>query len=114
MLLRTRRQRFLADELHGLLRSLGQYKRGGGSDCDRFLALWSGERWRYERVTDEIYLSIARPTLSILGGIQPERLDVLSGEDGLRTRWLLARADRAPEHGDPFWGRGSTKDGIGW
>jgi hypothetical protein len=83
------------DELAVLLRGLGEYKRGGGGDRGRFLALWSGAPWKFTRVgaggkkKNEIKLHITRPTLVVCGGLQPVLHELLGGEeDGLRPRWL--------------------------
>jgi Protein of unknown function (DUF3987) len=82
------------DELAVVLRVLGEYKRGGGGDRGRFLALWSGAPWNFDRVAggkteNKVRLRIARPTLVICGGLQPALHELLGGEDdGLRPRWL--------------------------
>lgn len=82
------------DELATLLRGLGEYKRGGGGDRGRFLSLWSGSPWGFDRVaggekTNKVRLRITRPTLTICGGLQTALHDLLGGEDdGLRPRWL--------------------------
>lgn len=79
----------VSDELQGFLRGLGQYKHGGGSDQARALTLWSGEPWRYERVTGDIDILIPRPVISVCGGIQPHlHADLGDDESGLRPRWL--------------------------
>lgn len=81
-----------SDELSGWLQSIGQYKRISG-DKGRWLAMWSAQAWRYQRVGNDrdggkdIY--ITRPVLSILGGIQPHLHYLLGDEDsGFRPRWL--------------------------
>jgi hypothetical protein len=82
------------DELAVMLRGFGEYKRGGGGDRGRFLALWSGAPWAFTRVgggdkTNKMRLRISRPTLVICGGLQPALHELLGGEeDGLRPRWL--------------------------
>ena len=80
-----------ADELQLLLRGLGQYKRGAGSDRGRLLSLWTGAPWRYDRVGDGggIAIYIPKPTVVVCGGIQPPLHGLLGSEDdGLRPRWL--------------------------
>ena len=83
------------DELAQLLRGLGEYKRGGGGDRGRLLAAWSGAPISFRRVGgagkagNAIKINIARPTLAIVGGLQPALHELLGGEeDGLRPRWL--------------------------
>jgi hypothetical protein len=83
-----------SDELSGWLESIGQYKRGGG-DKGRWLAMWSAQPWRYQRVGGDksgavgIDFYIQRPVLSIVGGIQPHLHNLLGDADsGFRPRWL--------------------------
>jgi Protein of unknown function (DUF3987)/Bifunctional DNA primase/polymerase, N-terminal/Primase C terminal 1 (PriCT-1) len=85
------------DELRSIIVGLGQYKRGGGSDRSRFLSAWSGEDdLRYTRVGGGRIVA-SRPTLSVVGTIQPGMLATLGGADGLAARFLLAqpRVERA-------------------
>jgi hypothetical protein len=94
------------DELAVLLRGMGEYKRGAGGDRGRFLALWSGAPWRFTRVgggdkTNKVKLRVPRPTLTIVGGLQPALHELLGGEeDGLRPRWLPHLAALPDEEGD--------------
>lgn len=80
------------DELPVLLRGLGEYKRAGGGDRARFLALWTGAPWRFTRVgaggkRNALRLRIQRPTVVICGGLQPHLHELLgSDEDGSRAR----------------------------
>jgi len=72
-----------------ILRSFGEYKHGGGGDRGRVLALWSGQAWRYQRVSGTTDILIARPVVCIVGTLQPPLNHLLGGEeDGLRPRWL--------------------------
>ncbi len=78
-----------SDELAGWLRSLYRYRGPGGTDAARWLALWSSQPWRYQRVGSDIDLLVARPVLTVCGGIQPHLLNLLGLEgDGMRPRWL--------------------------
>ena len=83
------------DELSAQLRGLGEYKRGGGGDRGRFLSLWTGDPWTFERVgasgktANAVKLGVHRPTVVICGGLQPALHELLgSDEDGMRPRWL--------------------------
>ncbi len=93
------------DELTQLLRGLGEYKRGGGGDRGRLLGLWTGEPWRTSRISRGDAM-ISRPTVVIVGGLQPALHGLLgSEEDGLRPRWLphlagLPAGDMPSERGD--------------
>jgi hypothetical protein len=92
------------DELATLLRGLGEYKRGGGGDRGRFLALWTGTPWSFDRVAgggerNKVRIRIHCPTLVICGGLQPALHELLGGEeDGMRPRWLPHLAEM-PEPG---------------
>ena len=91
----------LHDELAGLVKSLGQYKRGGGSDRAHLLSMWSSSPVSYDRVTDEVFIYLPAPVLSILGGIQPGLLNLLDGDDGLSGRWLYSTCpNEATEYDD--------------
>jgi Protein of unknown function (DUF3987) len=83
------------DELSAQLRGIGEYKRGGGGDRGRFLALWSGAPWSYTRAgaggnrTNAVKLRCPRPTLVICGGLQIALHELLGDEEsGMRPRWL--------------------------
>jgi hypothetical protein len=87
------------DELSQFLRGLGEYKRGGGGDRGRTLALWTGDSWRIERVTDDLDIYIPRPTVVICGGLQPALHELLGGDaDGMRPRWLAHLAGMPTIH----------------
>jgi hypothetical protein len=81
-------------ELASLLRGLGQYKRGGGSDRFDLMDMWSGEPISVERVgqggkRNSIFIYVPVPRVSIIGGLVPENLKLLGSEsDGLRARFL--------------------------
>jgi hypothetical protein len=80
-----------ADELSEFLRSLSKYRQGGGTDAGRWLALWSTQPWRYQRVGSDIDILIPRPVLTVCGGIQPHLIHLLGpkatgcGRAGCRT-----------------------------
>ncbi len=78
-----------ADELAGVVTGLNQYKGGKGNDRQLYLKLWSGAALRVDRISrDAIY--VAAPICSVTGAIQPSRVDLLSGDDGMTGRWLTA------------------------
>jgi hypothetical protein len=79
------------DELTGFLKSMGRYKAGGGDGGERgrWLSLWSGSPWRYQRVGSDTDLFVRRPVVTICGGLQPPFHHLLGAEDdGMRPRWL--------------------------
>ena len=81
------------DELAGWVRSMDQYKGGKGSDRQHWLNLWSTDEVivdRKSRMGEPIIL--AKPFVSLFGGIQPSMLGELGAgtEDGLMDRFLFA------------------------
>lgn len=95
------------DELKAFFGGHGQYKEGGGRDRQFYLSIWSGISQIVDRIKRDTEY-IRNPTLSVLGGIQP---DVFAGivigvEDGMWPRFLLAYSD-APQPGTKRWHRPS-------
>jgi hypothetical protein len=83
------------DELAGLLGGFDKY---GGSGTDRafWLEAYGGRSYRYDRVSLSESIDIPFCAVSLLGGIQPDRLAtmLLSGDDdGLASRPLYAWPD---------------------
>ncbi len=81
------------DELAGWVRSMDQYKGGKGSDRQNWLNLWNTDEVivdRKSRMGEPIIL--AKPFVSLFGGVQPAMLGELGGtvEDGLMDRFLFA------------------------
>lgn len=78
------------DELAGFLASLGRY----GNDADRpfYLEAYGGRPFTVDRRKNDQPIVIPYLTLSILGGIQPDKLDSLllkGDDDGLSARFLF-------------------------
>jgi hypothetical protein len=85
------------DEIAGWVGSFNQYKAGGkGSDRDFWLSNWTGKSWTVVRKNlAEGYSTIPHPFVSVLGGIQPDRLgDLVGKDDGFLERVLFAYPDR--------------------
>ena len=78
------------DELNGWIGSMNQYKGSKGNDREQMLSMWSGAMIAKSRIG--YHRMVRSPHLSIIGGIQPERLHVLQtdGDDGLFGRFLWA------------------------
>ena len=70
----------IKDELSGLFASHGAYKKGKGSDKESYLSGWNGDGVKKNRCSDESRVSLTRDSLSITGGIQPEKLRALLGD----------------------------------
>lgn len=92
------------DELSALITSCDQYKAGGkGSDRQNYLKMWSGSSIKVDRKNLEgIPISVRRPFLSIVGGIQPSIVSSLrgtQGDDGFLDRFLISYPDVLPARG---------------
>jgi CRISPR-associated protein Cmr3 len=70
----------IKDELSGLFASHGQYKGGKGSDKESFLSGWNGKGIKKNRCSKDSRVSLARDSLSVTGGIQPDKLRALLGD----------------------------------
>lgn len=82
-----------ADELSGLIKGFNQYK-SGGNDREFFLSMFDNKSYSVDRKSLDDALIINNPFLSILGGIQPEKLKNLLNEakdpnDGFIERLLF-------------------------
>lgn len=73
---------YLADELSGWARSMGQYKSGRGADRQHWLSAWSAGPITILRRTLPEPIVIPRPALSVLGGLPPDVLGELADEQG--------------------------------
>src|SRR4028119_8952 len=70
----------IKDELSGLFASHGQYKGGKGSDKESFLSGWNGKGIKKNRCSKDSRVSLGRDSLSVTGGIQPDKLRALLGD----------------------------------
>ena len=78
------------DELAGWIKGMNQYKSGGGNELEMWLKLWSAIFQIINRKGKEPIFA-NNPFVNVLGGIQPEVLDIFSGKDnGLIDRILFA------------------------
>ena len=88
----------IRDELIGWVKSHDAYKAGG--DRQTHLSLWAGSRLKVDRKT-AAPLYVPRPCVSVVGGIQPDRLADLRAEagqdDGFVDRFLACWPDAAPQ-----------------
>ena len=89
---------YMRDELAGWL---GNHDRYGGHGADRafYIEAWNGGAYVADRVKHRgAPVRIERTSLTILGGMQPDRLrDVLTGpDDGLTARFLYVWPEPAP------------------
>ncbi|MEG3875807.1 DUF3987 domain-containing protein [Microcoleus sp. herbarium7] len=70
----------IKDELSGLIASHGAYKGGKGSDKESFLSGWNGGGIKKNRCGDGSRVSLSHDSLSITGGIQPDKIRSLLGD----------------------------------
>jgi hypothetical protein len=84
----------ISNELAKTLRSLGEYKRGGGSDAEKWLELWDGKDLQIMRVgsggTDnEVDIFVPEPVVCLGGPLTMNNIALLGEQGGgFRPRWL--------------------------
>ncbi|MDP9411665.1 MAG: DUF3987 domain-containing protein, partial [Actinomycetota bacterium] len=69
------------DELSAWVRGFDAYRKGKGGDRQDFLSLWAGAGLKVDRKLGEP-LYVPEPTVSVVGGIQPDLLPELAHEAG--------------------------------
>jgi hypothetical protein len=85
-----------SDELSGWIEGFNQYKKGGrGSDCAHWLSMHGAKPLLVDRkIADQGIIHVPRAAVSVTGGIQPEILQRVLGQehfyDGLAARLLMA------------------------
>ena len=79
------------DELAGFFGAMGQYKGGKGSDREAWLSLHSGRTPPLDRKSADEAHDVFHPHVSVVGSIQPGRMDVLDtgAGDGMVERFLI-------------------------
>src|SRR4028119_1363793 len=100
----------IKDELSGLFASHGAYKGGRGSDKESFLSGWGGGGVKKNRRSKDSRVSLARDSLSITGGIQPDKLRALFGDftdaqgEWARFLWyqMPMRPYKIPRHDEAY------------
>jgi hypothetical protein len=89
----------IRDELVAFVRNFDAYKSGRGGERQAWLSLWAGAELKSDRAGRDPYY-IASPTISVVGGIQPDSLGALEAEagqkDGFIERFLFAYPDTRP------------------
>ncbi len=108
----------MRDELAGWLEGMARYS-GGSSDRPFWLDAYGGRGFTVERKGREP-LTIDRPTVGVLGGIQPDRLRPLLmkvDDDGRLARLMPVWPEPAPIKRPAAWGDDTTIDAVfrgGW
>ena len=98
MLLNSKGLLLFKDELTGWVRGMDQYRSGGrGADRQHYLSMWSRSLIKVDRKSSAEPIIVARPLLSVFGGIQPDLLpdlaDAAQREDGFVDRLLWSYPD---------------------
>ena len=79
------------DELAGWLGSFNRYSGGEGGDRAFWLEAWGGRSYTVDRIKNEQAITIPHLSVSVLGGIQPDKLANMllkGGDDGLTARFM--------------------------
>jgi hypothetical protein len=84
------------DEVSGLIGNFGQYNGAPGGDRAKWLEMWSAKTITVDRIKHPQPIVVDRPLVSLIGGIQPDRIASLllklgTDDDGFAARLL------------PFW-----------
>jgi hypothetical protein len=93
----------IRDELVGWVKSMDAYRSGGkGADRQNYLSMWSRSPIKIDRKSSPEPIIVARPCLSVFGGIQPDVLPDLvehaSRDDGFIDRLLFSYPDIGSDH----------------
>lgn len=80
------------DEIVGWVESFGRYSGASGAERSLWLEAFGGRTFRVDRQSRPEPIIIERLSVSVLGGIQPDRLSAINGgsDDGLAARFLYA------------------------
>ena len=76
------------DELAGFFNDIGRYNKSG--EVENYLSMWSGQGFSVNRKTQDT-LFVDSPILSIIGGLQPDRLTSVFGGHGMMDNGFFAR-----------------------
>lgn len=87
------------DEVASWMKSMDQYRKGKGSDLDKWLSMWTCSAFTVDRAAKDEPIVLERPFISVTGGIQPDRLNLFksSNEDGFIERILFAFPEPVPD-----------------
>ena len=78
------------DEIAGWLGSFGRYSSAAGGERGMWLEAFGGRTYTIDRQKDPEPIIIPRLTVAILGGVQPDKLHLITGgdDDGFAARFL--------------------------
>lgn len=85
------------DEISGWVHSMDMYRGGKGEDRQKWLKIYDGKTLTIDRKGGDGCLRVNRPCVTLLGGIQPSKLDALASkdlaEDGMMPRFMFCNPD---------------------
>lgn len=85
------------DEMVAFVRGMDQYRNGRGTDRQHYLSMWSRTSMKVDRKSSPVPVIVAKPCVSVVGGIQPDLLgdlaDAARREDGFIDRLLWSWPD---------------------
>jgi len=83
------------DELSGWFGSFDRYGGGAGSDRAFAIEMYGGRPYVIDRVKSPLPLTIPHLSVSVVGGIQPDKLNAITSgpDDGLAARFLYCWPD---------------------
>ena len=97
MLANTKGLAFTRDELVGWVMSMDAYRSGKGADRQHYLSMWGRASIKIDRRSQPDPIIVRTPCLSVVGGIQPDKLPMLvekgDTDDGFLDRLLWAYPD---------------------
>lgn len=97
MLAHTKGLAFTRDELVGWVLSMDAYRSGKGADRQHYLSMWGRASIKIDRRSQPDPIIVKSPCLSVVGGIQPDKLPMLvekgDTDDGFLDRLLWAYPD---------------------
>src|SRR5215203_7046318 len=99
------------DELVGWVKGMDQYKSGGkGSERQFWLSTWSGRPVSVDRKSQQGPVSVLKPFIGVIGGVQPDVLEDLAEnrEDGMLERFLFVY----PETLNSMWTEDDISEGA--
>lgn len=86
------------DEIAAWVNSMDQYRKGKGADRDHWLSMWSCSTITVDRSSRDEPIVLSYPFVSVIGGVQPDRLKIFKGKDhdGFIDRILFAYPEEMP------------------
>jgi hypothetical protein len=101
----------IKDELVSWVKSYDAYRGGRGGDRQAYLSIWAGAPLKIDRAgKDPLY--VPEPTVSVVGGIQPEMLPELNEEAGRRDGFIERILWSYPETPPAQWSEDVVSDEV--